>query len=50
MREKLEQEVSFWRELIIAFDGEGSETELNRMREALLLAEYKLAQLSETLH
>ena len=48
IREELEQEASFWCELITSLEMTASENELNRMREVMLLAEFKLAQIDTT--
>lgn len=50
IREELVQEASFWRELISSLEAVGSHNEIDRMRQALLLAEYKLAQMEEVKH
>lgn len=47
--EELEQEASFWREMLNECP-EAGEDRCERMRDALLLAEFKLAQLEETKH
>ena len=49
IREQLEQEASFWREMLKECPGAG-ESDYQRMREALLLAEYKLAQMMDSYH
>ena len=47
--EGLEQETSFWREMLKeCLDTDTSDCQ--RMREALLLAEFKLAQMTELYH
>ena len=43
-REELESEASFWQELIGFYQDTISEEELNDMRDALKLIEFKLAQ------
>ena len=48
LREELEQEASFWREMIDQEDAD--ELALQRMREALLLTEYKLVQMMDEIH
>ena len=48
--EELEQEASFWRELIESRQGEVEEYVLQHMRDALMLVEYKLAQMTDSYH
>ena len=48
--EELEQEASFWRELIAGLEEKGNHNEQDRMRQALLLVEFKLAQLEDKFH
>jgi hypothetical protein len=48
IREELEQEASFWREMIE--QGDTDEPALQRMRDALLLAEFKLAKMMDSYH
>ena len=50
LKEELEQEASFWRELIESRQGEAEEDVIQHMRDALLLVEYKLAQTLESYH
>ena len=49
IRDELEQEASFWREMSRKCS-DVNKPECQRMREALLLVEIKLAQLEERLH
>ena len=49
IRENLEQEADFWRTMLKECPDAG-EPECQRMREALLLAEYKLAQMTDSYH
>ena len=44
IKEDLKQEASFWQEMLKECPDAG-ESDCQRMREALLLAEYKLAQM-----
>ena len=46
---ELEQEASFWREMLKECPDAGA-SDCQRMREALLLAEYRLAQMADLYH
>jgi hypothetical protein len=50
IKEELEQEASFWRELIESRQGEAEEYVLQHMRDALLLVEYKLSLMMDSYH
>jgi len=49
IKEELEQEASFWRTMLEECPNSGI-SETQRMREALQLAEYKLAQMMSSYH
>jgi hypothetical protein len=48
LREELEQEASFWRELIAGLEETGSHFETDHLRKALQLVEKKLTKMNET--
>ena len=47
--EALEQEAEFWRTMLKEYPDAGA-SEHHRMCDALMLAEYKLAQMTDSLH
>lgn len=49
IKENLEQEADFWRTMLKECPDAG-ESDYQRMNEALLLAEYKLAQMMDSYH
>lgn len=49
IKESLEQEADFWRTMLKECPDAGA-SDCQRMREALLLAEYKLSNLREQIH
>lgn len=49
IKDNLEQEASFWREMLKECPNADT-SDLQRMHEALLLAEYKLAQMTDSYH
>ena len=50
IKDNLKQEVDFWRSMLKECPDAAGESECQRMREALLLAEYKLAQMAGSYH
>ena len=48
-KDNLEQEADFWR-IMLKECPDAGEPEFQRMREALLLAEYKLAKMTDSFH
>ena len=50
IRETLVQEAEFWRNMIVRYEYDASDDVVDCMREALLFAEFKLAQMKDALN